>query len=60
MPQMAPINWLSLFIMMCMTFLLFNLINYFTFKINNNNIKFNNIKENNNHNNLKNNFMWKW
>nr|ACT80194.1 ATP synthase F0 subunit 8 [Bradysia amoena] len=55
MPQMAPINWLTLFFMMCMIFLMFNLLNYFTFKINNNNNKFN---SNNNNNN--NNFMWKW
>nr|ALO76448.1 ATP synthase F0 subunit 8 [Asthenopholis sp. AST01] len=31
MPQMAPLNWLSLFIIFCMTLLLFNSVNYFSF-----------------------------
>nr|ADO60500.1 ATP synthase F0 subunit 8 [Eulichas sp. BMNH 840452] len=31
MPQMAPINWVSLFIMFCMIFLMFNSMNYFMF-----------------------------
>nr|ALO76199.1 ATP synthase F0 subunit 8 [Trox sp. TRO01] len=31
MPQMAPMNWLMLFIMFTMIFLLFNSINFFSF-----------------------------
>nr|ALO76704.1 ATP synthase F0 subunit 8 [Popillia sp. POP01] len=31
MPQMAPLNWLSLFIMIIMIFLIFNVKNYFSF-----------------------------
>nr|YP_010868508.1 ATP synthase F0 subunit 8 [Apatetica glabra]WGU20041.1 ATP synthase F0 subunit 8 [Apatetica glabra] len=32
MPQMAPMNWLFLFIMFIMIFMLFNSVNYFSFK----------------------------
>nr|AXS64991.1 ATP synthase F0 subunit 8 [Cerambycidae sp. 2 KM-2017] len=31
MPQMAPLNWLILFIYFTMIFLLFNVINYYSF-----------------------------
>nr|UWM92602.1 ATP synthase F0 subunit 8 [Creophilus maxillosus] len=31
MPQMAPMNWLILFIMFTMIFIMFNCINYFSF-----------------------------
>nr|YP_009236439.1 ATP synthase F0 subunit 8 [Muscina levida]AMH85737.1 ATP synthase F0 subunit 8 [Muscina levida]QNE85671.1 ATP synthase F0 subunit 8 [Muscina levida] len=31
MPQMAPINWLSLFIIFSMSFLLFNIMNYYLY-----------------------------
>nr|ARX95718.1 ATP synthase F0 subunit 8 [Armigeres subalbatus] len=31
MPQMAPINWLILFIIFSMTFMIFNIKNYFCF-----------------------------
>nr|YP_006576033.1 ATP synthase F0 subunit 8 [Necrophila americana]ACZ58560.1 ATP synthase F0 subunit 8 [Necrophila americana] len=31
MPQMAPMNWLILFLMFIMVFLLFNSMNYFSF-----------------------------
>nr|YP_009939838.1 ATP synthase F0 subunit 8 [Ectophasia rotundiventris]QNV49153.1 ATP synthase F0 subunit 8 [Ectophasia rotundiventris] len=31
MPQMAPIGWLSLFIMFTMAFLFFNMMNYYSF-----------------------------
>nr|YP_010443339.1 ATP synthase F0 subunit 8 [Sophrops subrugatus]YP_010936641.1 ATP synthase F0 subunit 8 [Sophrops peronosporus]UTE83867.1 ATP synthase F0 subunit 8 [Sophrops subrugatus]WKW91610.1 ATP synthase F0 subunit 8 [Sophrops peronosporus] len=31
MPQMAPLNWLALFISFCLIFLLFNSMNYFCF-----------------------------
>nr|YP_010713095.1 ATP synthase F0 subunit 8 [Meromyza saltatrix]WDA93961.1 ATP synthase F0 subunit 8 [Meromyza saltatrix] len=30
MPQMAPINWLFLFLMFSMIFLLFNMMNYYS------------------------------
>nr|YP_010713121.1 ATP synthase F0 subunit 8 [Rhodesiella elegantula]WDA93987.1 ATP synthase F0 subunit 8 [Rhodesiella elegantula] len=30
MPQMAPINWLFLFIMFTVIFLLFNMMNYYS------------------------------
>nr|YP_010507386.1 ATP synthase F0 subunit 8 [Tigridemyia acanthofemurilis]QVL28830.1 ATP synthase F0 subunit 8 [Mallota vilis]UXG18967.1 ATP synthase F0 subunit 8 [Tigridemyia acanthofemurilis] len=29
MPQMAPINWLSLFLLFLIIFMLFNVLNYF-------------------------------
>nr|UQS75806.1 ATP synthase F0 subunit 8 [Bombylius sp.] len=31
MPQMAPISWLTLFIVFSFTFLMFNMMNYFSF-----------------------------
>nr|AML25617.1 ATP synthase F0 subunit 8 [Staphylinidae sp. BMNH 1274669] len=31
MPQMAPMNWLSLFFMIIMVFMIFNSLNYFSF-----------------------------
>uniref|UniRef100_A0AB39A5W6 ATP synthase complex subunit 8 n=1 Tax=Senometopia mimoexcisa TaxID=3235071 RepID=A0AB39A5W6_9MUSC len=31
MPQMAPINWLSLFIIFSISFLIFNMMNYYLF-----------------------------
>nr|WMQ76593.1 ATP synthase F0 subunit 8 [Hydora sp.] len=31
MPQMAPMNWVSLFIMFIIIFLMFNSMNYFMF-----------------------------
>nr|AML25643.1 ATP synthase F0 subunit 8 [Staphylinidae sp. BMNH 1274706] len=31
MPQMAPLNWLSLFIMFILIFLIFNFLNYYSF-----------------------------
>nr|YP_011001005.1 ATP synthase F0 subunit 8 [Bellardia viarum]WPN85802.1 ATP synthase F0 subunit 8 [Bellardia viarum] len=31
MPQMAPISWLSLFIMFSITFVIFNMMNYYSF-----------------------------
>nr|ALO71176.1 ATP synthase F0 subunit 8 [Sunius melanocephalus] len=31
MPQMAPLNWLILFFMFIMIYLMFNLINYYSF-----------------------------
>nr|YP_009185908.1 ATP synthase F0 subunit 8 [Oxypoda acuminata]ALO70815.1 ATP synthase F0 subunit 8 [Oxypoda acuminata] len=35
MPQMAPMNWLTLFIFMITIFLLFNSLNYFSFMYSN-------------------------
>nr|YP_009185843.1 ATP synthase F0 subunit 8 [Gabronthus thermarum]ALO70587.1 ATP synthase F0 subunit 8 [Gabronthus thermarum] len=32
MPQMAPLNWLTLFLMFTFIFLMFNTMNYFSFK----------------------------
>nr|WJW73791.1 ATP synthase F0 subunit 8 [Pseudomicrodon sp.] len=29
MPQMAPMNWLSLFVIFLLTFIMFNILNYF-------------------------------
>nr|YP_010025562.1 ATP synthase F0 subunit 8 [Sarcophila latifrons]QOQ35861.1 ATP synthase F0 subunit 8 [Sarcophila latifrons]QTF74362.1 ATP synthase F0 subunit 8 [Sarcophila latifrons] len=31
MPQMAPIGWLSLFIMFSIAFMIFNMMNYYSF-----------------------------
>nr|WKU84074.1 ATP synthase F0 subunit 8 [Paramixogaster sp.] len=31
MPQMAPMNWLFLFLMFSLTFIMFNIINYFNY-----------------------------
>nr|WRQ18111.1 ATP synthase F0 subunit 8 [Tachinomorphus sp. 1 FYJ-2024a] len=31
MPQMMPLNWLSLFFMFIMIFMIFNSLNYFSF-----------------------------
>nr|QNP09678.1 ATP synthase F0 subunit 8 [Ochthebius sp. IBE<ESP> AV177] len=52
MPQMAPMNWLMLFFMFTMIFMMFNSLNYFSFLYKSN--KFiNNLK-------LKTKFSWKW
>nr|YP_009995457.1 ATP synthase F0 subunit 8 [Ochthebius salinarius]QNP09912.1 ATP synthase F0 subunit 8 [Ochthebius salinarius] len=52
MPQMAPMNWLILFIMFTMIFLLFNSMNYFSFKYE--------IKNNNNLSKIQKKLNWKW
>nr|QNE85750.1 ATP synthase F0 subunit 8 [Fannia genualis] len=31
MPQMAPIGWLTLFIIFSITFMIFNMMNYYSF-----------------------------
>nr|ALO76497.1 ATP synthase F0 subunit 8 [Omalium rivulare] len=52
MPQMAPMNWLTLFIFFIMIFMIFNSMNYFSFIYNNKlstNIKTSKISTN-----------WKW
>nr|ANJ70260.1 ATP synthase F0 subunit 8 [Hydroporus discretus] len=52
MPQMAPMNWLILYIFFSLTFIMFNFLNYYLFLIN---------KKNNNTNKLlKKSFNWKW
>nr|QRV62405.1 ATP synthase F0 subunit 8 [Deuteronectes picturatus] len=33
MPQMAPMNWLMLYMFFSLTFILFNFMNYYTFLI---------------------------
>nr|YP_009755822.1 ATP synthase F0 subunit 8 [Harpalus pensylvanicus]QIQ23153.1 ATP synthase F0 subunit 8 [Harpalus pensylvanicus] len=53
MPQMAPMNWLLLYLMFTIIFLLFNFLNYYMFLIQNKKIL------------IKNNFLnkileWKW
>uniref|UniRef100_UPI0030FDFCF1 ATP synthase F0 subunit 8 n=1 Tax=Neopanorpa brisi TaxID=3135612 RepID=UPI0030FDFCF1 len=53
MPQMAPINWLSLFIMFSIILLLFNVMNYYSF-----NPKLPNSKEINNISFKS--LNWKW
>nr|ACC94686.1 ATPase 8 [Hydrellia tritici] len=53
MPQMAPISWLSLFLIFSLAFIIFNMINYFFFIPNSN--KLNNMKKIN-----LNSMNWKW
>nr|WRW10879.1 ATP synthase F0 subunit 8 [Chlaenius naeviger] len=36
MPQMAPMNWLFLYLMFTMIFMMFNFFNYYMFLIKNN------------------------
>nr|AQT38599.1 ATP synthase F0 subunit 8 [Megathymus yuccae yuccae] len=55
MPQMMPINWMMLFIIFIMIFIMFNILNYFIFKNKkifnkNNNLTYTHKKKNN----------WKW
>nr|ANJ70273.1 ATP synthase F0 subunit 8 [Hydroporus gyllenhalii] len=55
MPQMAPMNWLILYMFFSMIFIMFNFLNYYLFLINKN--------LNNNNNNMKmmkKYFNWKW
>nr|YP_010491855.1 ATP synthase F0 subunit 8 [Ocypus graeseri]UWM92641.1 ATP synthase F0 subunit 8 [Ocypus graeseri] len=51
MPQMAPLNWLALFIMFTIIFFMINCINYFSFSYKN---KMSNFSKKNNLTN------WKW
>nr|ALO77483.1 ATP synthase F0 subunit 8 [Platydema sp. PLA01] len=51
MPQMAPLNWLSLMIMFILILVLFNVINYYSFNYSVNK-KFTKIK--------KSQINWKW
>nr|YP_010596268.1 ATP synthase F0 subunit 8 [Taxigramma karakulensis]WAJ60513.1 ATP synthase F0 subunit 8 [Taxigramma karakulensis] len=54
MPQMAPINWLSLFIIFSITFIMFNMMNYYSF--------YPTLPKSIliNKNNLTNSLNWKW
>nr|AXS65853.1 ATP synthase F0 subunit 8 [Cucujoidea sp. 16 KM-2017] len=51
MPQMAPLNWLILFIYFVAIFIMFNVMNYFSFlyKIKSSSVKKNKIS-----------YSWKW
>nr|AYW52184.1 ATP synthase F0 subunit 8 [Lamiinae sp. 1 ACP-2013] len=40
MPQMAPLNWLTLFLFFIMMFLFYNIYNYFNFNYSTKKIKF--------------------
>nr|AND96042.1 ATP synthase F0 subunit 8 [Onthophagus minutus] len=42
MPQMAPLNWLTLMIYFSLIFMMFNIMNYYSF---NYNIKFSSFKK---------------
>nr|YP_010710213.1 ATP synthase F0 subunit 8 [Dyscolus oreas]WCS91654.1 ATP synthase F0 subunit 8 [Dyscolus oreas]WCS91667.1 ATP synthase F0 subunit 8 [Dyscolus oreas] len=53
MPQMAPMNWLFLYLMFTFIFFLFNFLNYYMFLIKN-------IKGNLNNNFTKKFLNWKW
>nr|YP_010999484.1 ATP synthase F0 subunit 8 [Synuchus nitidus]WPM98396.1 ATP synthase F0 subunit 8 [Synuchus nitidus] len=53
MPQMAPMNWLFLYFIFTLIFLMFNFLNYYMYLIKNSN------------NSIKNNYLskmlnWKW
>nr|UOR16936.1 ATP synthase F0 subunit 8 [Aplomya sp.] len=54
MPQMSPINWLSLFIIFTITFMIFSLMNYYLYTPNMPKSKLMNK------NFLKNSMNWKW
>nr|YP_010507210.1 ATP synthase F0 subunit 8 [Amara ovata]UXF64361.1 ATP synthase F0 subunit 8 [Amara ovata] len=53
MPQMAPMNWLFLYIMFNIIFLMFNFFNYYMFLIKN-------TMKSNKNNNIFKNLNWKW
>nr|ALO70312.1 ATP synthase F0 subunit 8 [Astenus lyonessius] len=52
MPQMAPLNWLMLFIFFTMIFIMFNFINYYMFMYTPKMSKMNNY--------MKKTINWKW
>nr|ANJ70545.1 ATP synthase F0 subunit 8 [Liopterus haemorrhoidalis] len=52
MPQMAPMNWLFLYFLFSLIFMLFNFMNYYMFMIKN--------KTNNLQNFIKKTLNWKW
>nr|UAM92167.1 ATP synthase F0 subunit 8 [Deleaster bactrianus] len=51
MPQMAPLNWMSLFVLFIMIFMMLNLMNYFSFTYQMKQSKF--LKKSSQYN-------WKW
>nr|YP_009995392.1 ATP synthase F0 subunit 8 [Ochthebius himalayae]QNP09808.1 ATP synthase F0 subunit 8 [Ochthebius himalayae] len=53
MPQMAPMNWIMLFFMFSIIFMLFNVMNYFSFK-------YNNLSPKQLNNPLYHKLSWKW
>nr|YP_010166650.1 ATP synthase F0 subunit 8 [Leconectes striatellus]QRV62741.1 ATP synthase F0 subunit 8 [Leconectes striatellus] len=53
MPQMAPMNWMILYMLFSVIFITFNFLNYYMFLINKQ------IKNNNNKINFKS-INWKW
>nr|YP_009050404.1 ATP synthase F0 subunit 8 [Daimio tethys]AIC37399.1 ATP synthase F0 subunit 8 [Daimio tethys]AIL31452.1 ATP synthase F0 subunit 8 [Daimio tethys] len=55
MPQMMPINWMISFFMFIFIFILFNILNYYIFNINNKKLNKNYPMKI-----LKSNFYWKW
>nr|YP_002265513.1 ATP synthase F0 subunit 8 [Sphaerius sp. BT0074]ACF35085.1 ATP synthase F0 subunit 8 [Sphaerius sp. BT0074] len=52
MPQMAPMNWIMLFLYFTMIFIMFNSLNYFMFTKKNMNFTKNNF--------LQKTMFWKW
>nr|YP_010968357.1 ATP synthase F0 subunit 8 [Isomyia nebulosa]WNO18605.1 ATP synthase F0 subunit 8 [Isomyia nebulosa] len=54
MPQMAPIGWLTLFIIFSFTFMLFNMMNYYSFIPSMPKSTLINSTQ------ISNSFMWKW
>nr|ARH54042.1 ATP synthase F0 subunit 8 [Abax parallelus] len=53
MPQMAPMNWLTLYFIFTIIFLMFNFLNYYMFVIKNSSIF-------SNKSNLSKMMNWKW
>nr|YP_010166689.1 ATP synthase F0 subunit 8 [Nebrioporus vagrans]QRV62780.1 ATP synthase F0 subunit 8 [Nebrioporus vagrans] len=52
MPQMAPMNWIILYMFFSLMFIFFNFMNYYMFMINSKTEKMNKI--------LDKNLSWKW
>uniref|UniRef100_A0AAU7E565 ATP synthase complex subunit 8 n=1 Tax=Unilepidotricha sp. 1 SJR-2024a TaxID=3158271 RepID=A0AAU7E565_9NEOP len=44
MPQMMPINWIFLFIIFILTYLIMNMLNYYTFNLSPKKSSLNNFK----------------
>uniref|UniRef100_A0AB39A5Y2 ATP synthase complex subunit 8 n=1 Tax=Senometopia prima TaxID=3234324 RepID=A0AB39A5Y2_9MUSC len=53
MPQMAPIGWLSMFIIFSISFMIFNMMNYFLFIPSNPKLTLLSKK-------MKKTLLWKW
>nr|WAX39145.1 ATP synthase F0 subunit 8 [Anaplecta sp. 3 ZQW-2020] len=52
MPQMMPLNWLTLFIMFSLTFTMYNIISYYNFNYSTFNTNFTHVTPNP--------MNWKW